>query len=40
MPVWIKIGNTNLVFPDEQTMLKVLKEAEISLNEITIIDKK
>ncbi|MCG3109358.1 hypothetical protein L3N51_01648 [Metallosphaera sp. J1] len=38
--IWIRIGETNLIFPDEESMLRVLKSAGIGLEEITVVDKR
>ncbi|WP_369611116.1 hypothetical protein [Sulfurisphaera javensis] len=40
MPVWIKLGNTDIIFPNEELMLKTLKEAGIPLEKVIIVNKK
>ncbi|WP_287688991.1 hypothetical protein [Metallosphaera javensis (ex Sakai et al. 2022)] len=38
--IWIRIGETNLIFPDEESMLRVLKSAGIRLEDITVVEKR
>lgn len=40
MPVWIKLGDTNIIFPNEELMLKTLKEAGIDPKKVIIVEKR
>ncbi|BFH72885.1 hypothetical protein SJAV_08290 [Sulfurisphaera javensis] len=39
MPVWVKIGTLDVIFPDEESMMRVLKESGIDLNDVIVIEK-
>lgn len=40
MSTWVKIGNVDIIFPNEKAMLKVLKDIGLSLDDVIIVEKR
>ncbi|BBL47021.1 MULTISPECIES: hypothetical protein [Metallosphaera] len=38
--IWVRIGEINLVFPDEESMMRVLRSAGIKLEDVSIVEKR